>query len=1159
MVDRSLGDQDFGVALTALLRAAGLTPDGVRAQLRDRRWLVSRSTLYEWMKNEHLPEDDGPLMEIVSLCLATARRRGVSVAPAPEDVRGWQQLLGEAKHARDARVASVGRTGGRRAGTTRSDAFIQRWHPVALGVHRAIGGGPLPRYVRRHHDELLRWVLDPAVIPSRIVVLRGGSSTGKTRAAYEAVRDCLPDWRVDYPRTAAILARRLQDSFAPRTVVWLDELWHYTDPDTEVLAELNDMLTGSIRVVVIATLWPMHWGAYTRPGPVYGPPSPPGEQAETFGGVRSLLKWLPELSKKTDEVDPALGGVIDVPDRFTAAELVCAQRQGDQAVVSAVAAAEAAGSAGMVAQYLAGVPDLEEHYAGSGADPYGQAVITAAMDMARFGHAGPYPTALLHQAVVGYLNDSLRTVDQDRWWRQSLEYATRVLKGAVAALMPVPPLEGTGVEGYRLADYLDQQGRRIRQTSLGPPSLWEALAAHTSQGAELSRLGQSAYDRGLYRYAVILWKKAILAGGVSAIHDLLKVLRSVEPRSVRQAAKWVAEHAPVDSPAAAAEVYRTLHRARQKKAASAFATRAAALAALDDPYALAGFLDALNPSESSAIRTMAARLTKSVPGSIGISSKLVQTLDAAGEEEAVVALAVGLARRGDLSNPRSVTLALHMTRKCGDQGQSARKMLLDRRPAEHVGLDDSGAIAELLQAFQEVEAGQAATILAHRAADGAALDDPKDVIALLGVFSTAGQDKAMARLLARHPVEQVALSDARHITSLFKLLREIGQPDIAAALGRRFASEAPLDEPRGLDRLFHQLVEAGERETASRLASRAVAQRALRRLAVDVLCTWDAVFLIGEFYKAGEEQAAIALASQIVEQDGPIRPWRHSGVSDLLAVARRMRWEYGTAAAKAITGSLVSHQYVQGPLDNPRRIANNIKWLDRAAATDAIAVLLSRQPADNVFLGNPEDVGMLLGALRRLDASDSVMALIARRPEEHAVIGDAGGVARLLDELLRAGAMDAANSLILRAADQVKISDAKGAARLLDSLHKAGATDLANKLARQVADHINLADAFGASELLKALVPLDLPEVVAAMAMRSAEQALDDDNHTFDTGSLLDTLNQIGARQAFTVLAYRAADAGHFAQLVQLGLAANFKFGRGLDGIASQPWRWQDL
>jgi hypothetical protein len=63
-----------------------------------------------------------------------------------------------------------------------------QWDPVELGVHPVAGGGPMPAYIRRPHDELLRAVLDPEVADSRLVVIRGASSTGKTRAAYEAPR-----------------------------------------------------------------------------------------------------------------------------------------------------------------------------------------------------------------------------------------------------------------------------------------------------------------------------------------------------------------------------------------------------------------------------------------------------------------------------------------------------------------------------------------------------------------------------------------------------------------------------------------------------------------------------------------------------------------------------------------------------------------------------------------------------------------------------------------------------------------------------------------------------------------------------------------------------------------------------------------------------------
>jgi hypothetical protein len=60
------------------------------------------------------------------------------------------------------------------------------WGATDLGVHQANGSGRMPTYVRRPHDDLLDAVLDPRVAASRLVVVRGDSSTGKSRAAYEA-------------------------------------------------------------------------------------------------------------------------------------------------------------------------------------------------------------------------------------------------------------------------------------------------------------------------------------------------------------------------------------------------------------------------------------------------------------------------------------------------------------------------------------------------------------------------------------------------------------------------------------------------------------------------------------------------------------------------------------------------------------------------------------------------------------------------------------------------------------------------------------------------------------------------------------------------------------------------------------------------------------
>ena len=314
---------------------------------------------------------------------------------------------------------------------------VAQWTPVELGVHRVIDAGPMPTYVRRPHDELLRAVLDPAVPASRLVVVRGGSSTGKTRAAYEAVADRLAGWRLDYPLNPAALKERLDAGIPAHTVLWLGELRQYADADggAEVLGLLADLIVGEGRLL-ITTVWPEQWNAYTaaaRPGLKTGPADPAGTAGR-------LLEPLPELTGRDPAaIDPGRGGVIDIPLRFTAADLEAVARTGDPVLAKTAAAAASAGHDGQVTQYLAGVPDLLDRYEGSGGDPYGQAVITATMDAVRLGHASPLPAALVQEAAVGYLTGPQRTTSIESWRDTALAWAAKELRERCGPCSPSRP------------------------------------------------------------------------------------------------------------------------------------------------------------------------------------------------------------------------------------------------------------------------------------------------------------------------------------------------------------------------------------------------------------------------------------------------------------------------------------------------------------------------------------------------------------------------------------------------------------------------------------------------------------------------------------------------------------------------------------------------
>ena len=103
----------------------------------------------------------------------------------------------------------------------------------------------------------------------------GGSSTGKTRACWEALqllRDQEPGWRLWHPidPSRPDAALRELPGIGPRTVVSLNEAQFYLDAAGSELGErvaagLRELLRDPGRgpVLVLATLWPRFWDTLT--------------------------------------------------------------------------------------------------------------------------------------------------------------------------------------------------------------------------------------------------------------------------------------------------------------------------------------------------------------------------------------------------------------------------------------------------------------------------------------------------------------------------------------------------------------------------------------------------------------------------------------------------------------------------------------------------------------------------------------------------------------------------------------------------------------------------------------------------------------------------------------------------------------------------------
>ncbi|MEU7617236.1 hypothetical protein AB0B27_14245 [Micromonospora rifamycinica] len=437
----------------------------------------------------------------VAVALARAARR-VDAATVAGHVR--QMWITAATAAPTVPVVRLGRP-------------VAECDPLALEVHPAIevGGGEageLPGYVSRAHDVRLREVADGLTADgrSRLAVLVGGSSTGKTRACWELVRYLdrrePGRWQVWHPydptRPGAALADL--DRVGPDTVVWLNEAQHYLMPaDAEtaerVAARLRSLLHDQVRapVLVLATLWPEYWHTLTTRLPIGA--------VDVHAQARELLTGT------------VLSTSLTLPDAFTPAEVATLDGAGgDARLRHAARRAEH----GRITQYLAGAPALEDRY--RTAPPAARALLQVAMDARRLGHPLALSHALLEQAAPGYLDDHDWDNLGEDWLEQALAYTTTPCTGARGPLTrirprahPVPAVPECQVR-YRLADYLEQLGRTERVDVYPPDSLWQAFASTITDPGLQRDLGSQAERRGRYHHAIHLYRQAADGGDAVA-------------------------------------------------------------------------------------------------------------------------------------------------------------------------------------------------------------------------------------------------------------------------------------------------------------------------------------------------------------------------------------------------------------------------------------------------------------------------------------------------------------------------------------------------------------------------------------------------------------------------------------------------------------------
>ncbi|WP_344407134.1 hypothetical protein [Streptomyces longisporus] len=341
-----------------------------------------------------------------------------------------------------------------------------------------------------------------------MAVLVGSSSTGKTRACWEAVQPLAPArWRLWHPvdPTYSEAALTALAHVPPRTVVWLDETQLYLGAGQgigeRIAAALRSLLTDPVRgpVLVLGTLWPVYARGYSAL------PQPGTE--DRHPQARKLLA----------------GCRISLPDSFDAAATAATRTlaaAGDRQLAQALKRAHD----GRLTQYLAGAPELLHRYEIS--SPAARALLDAAMDARRLGVGPHLPLPFLKQAVESYLDNNDHDALSDDWLDQALEELSRPVHGNLAPLRRVrhritPTTPGSSPAtppqpAYRLVDYLDQHGRHQRRLLCPPTSFWHAAHTHLTHPDELVAVADAAGRRHRLQWAHHLRYRAADYGNTSS-------------------------------------------------------------------------------------------------------------------------------------------------------------------------------------------------------------------------------------------------------------------------------------------------------------------------------------------------------------------------------------------------------------------------------------------------------------------------------------------------------------------------------------------------------------------------------------------------------------------------------------------------------------------
>lgn len=714
--------------------------------------------------------------------------------------------------------------------------------PFAFGVHRAIttdagglaelaGAGTLPElpeYVARAHDDRLRKAIDTISRTSLMVVLVGDSSTGKTRALWEAIRRLpAPQWRVWSPASPQLLNDGVTGFLGPRTVICLNDAHNFLDPMLTDLASENAALLSQLisdpssgPVLIAGTFWLETWQRLT---------AQPRDQAH--------FKESDTFSERSSSVPTLLEAAISirVPDSFEENDLQAMSVAARRDPRIGIALRHAAH--GKITQYLAGAQHLLERY--STAPPETRALMDAAIDARRCGHANHLPERMLLEAASGYIGqDSLAQLGVG-WETEALHAATLNWRGLDGPLTPIPPAEPSsdGLD-YRLADVLEQTGALARRYICPPEQFWVA-AARYGHFDHLRPLAAAAQRRGRYRNAAMLYMKAAGHSNTDALVDLAQLREQAGDHAA--AMQLVFRSAGTDQGRGLAILAKMREKAENHAGADDLALRAADAGETRILRELAGhradrgdYLGAERLAQMAAeaghIRMLVevGWMHTSLRENYEAADRLFRQGADAGDARGLIGLAEMRSRAGE---HQAAEQLLHQAAESGDP----TGLIFVGTMKERTG-DDEGAT----RLYRKAAAADQGESLANHAAARTETENNVDAERLARIAAEAGSTRALVWLASVHT------SNRDEAERMYRRAAHAGDTRAMAALS--LWREAAGDHMEA-DRLAMNAFRAGDRSAVINLAENR--EKTGNHVGAEQLVRWAA--------KAGDIEAPLEL------------------------------------------------------------------------------------------------------------------------------------------------------------------------------------------------------------------------------------------------------------------------------------------------------------